>query len=67
MHRTPYGRFLGWFNLFGIRWFTGCYGSIEAAEAAEALMRRRLVALVAQGWKPTGVREAEVEPVVLKG
>jgi hypothetical protein len=23
VHRTPYGRFLGRFNLFGIRWFTG--------------------------------------------
>ena len=47
----------GRFNLFGIRWFTGCYGSVEEAEAGRRAMRRRL----AGWWRRAGGRPVSAE------
>ena len=41
MHRTAQGKYLGRFNLFGIRWYSGTYRSIEQAEASVTRTGRR--------------------------
>jgi hypothetical protein len=61
VHRTPQGRWLGRFNLFGIRWYAGTWGSIAEAEQAVWLMRRRLAHLRSQGVLISPLREVEIE------
>ena len=61
VHRTPQGRYLGRFNLFGERWYPGTFGTIEEAEQAVASMRRRLAWLRAQGVPLSPMRQVEVE------
>jgi hypothetical protein len=61
VHRTPYGRYLGRFNLFGERWYTGCFATVGQAVRAVAVMRQRLRSMRAQGVPISALRRVEIE------